>query len=639
MTVQQNPGDNLERPLFSFGEEALSITVKNSRFVNITSAKNVTSGKDPSSMNSFNVEGNVTVTGLAILNCKLISSGLLKISGSRDGIVTISNSSFGTLESSPLNAQCGPIMLAHTSFSEFDYIRIQSSDMVSIHNCNFTSGGQLKIDADNVTVSHSMFVNNTVYSKDYSAPGGALYINSQDYQDGVPGRDDADYSVSDCFFEGNSNQGGGLQQGNVGMGGGFMITGTRYSTGETLVVKNCTFLGNSAVSGGGLGTWGVANVLISGCTFQQNYASSGTGAAIYSFGLQNKLSSAYIEDSMVDDSRFGSANDANCDVLLQSCQCAGVRTSHFLNSFGTGLCIIDVSGGSCSDDNRETLSDTKLHHAFRTWGVSSSEGPPLVQSDGTGFIGETNLVNQLQSSATGYAQPTQFIGDTNVVNRIVVDVRDCVFSNHTSFPRFSADPFVGGAGLRLEFIAVAVLTRLAFMGNTANQGGGLHLKACDKTVLWDSHFSDNTASQTGGGIAVVAPGQTGAEMSTQSGFLVGGTNITNCRALQGGGIFGGPGTSITISNVTLDSNVAGTDGGAVYCNGCQSCAVKDGSVVGRNLASRSGGGCFFDTSLLLNLTGLMMHDNRLTPTLFQLLLFCCCADSDAHAASGLLYAC
>ena len=80
-------------------------------------------------------------------------------------------------------------------------------------------------------------------------------------------------------------------------------------------------------------------------------------------------------------------------------------------------------------------------------------------------------------------------------------------------------------------------------------------------------ISNNVAAHKGGAVALVDTGQ--------AGLLIGAPNMTNCTALIGGAVYGGPGTAIAVTNGSLLSgNKALTHGGAVYCDGCQSFATN-----------------------------------------------------------------
>ena len=579
-------------PLLSFGPEASSITIKDSRFMNVAAQSDSSSPTHLDSLIFFNMSDGVTVSNLTVINCTVSGQyippdkgqtyGLLTFMGSHTGPVSISNSSFDTT-SQAIAATDGSFLMANTAFDNVTTVMIMTTgaDFVSIDKCNFTNGGRLYIYSPNVTVNHSMFVNNTVLSTGYNS-GGALCIESQPF-DPKPDFSLKTYSytgiytVGDCSFVNNFNTGGDpmgsvIDQGTEGFGGALLLVGSQGDANEAFIIQNCSFHDNSAVAGAGIGTWGMANVLISSCDFQCNFASSGAGAAVYTFGLQPKLLNlVHVEYCIVTDSLFGSADTGNCDVRLESCHCASVQSSHFLNSLGTGLCIVDVVGGRCDE-----ASD--VQDAFQS----------------ISFF--------LEPRFDGY-ESDSFIGDFTLNNAISVHVTASEFASHTSFPMSAADPFVGGAGLRLESLPVSLLTNLVFRHNSARQGAALHLKACDKTVLQDSSFVNNTASHEGGSIALVDTGE--------KGLLIGGTNITNSSALSGGAVYGGPGTAMIVTNGSrLTGSTAASDGGAVYCNGCQSFALTDSAEVWENEALGSGGGCYFDACVLLNLTAILLHDNR-----------------------------
>ena len=549
--------------------------------MNIQAAASDYSVEGPNTLMLFNMSGGVRVTNLTSVNCKVLSGALLTFLGSRTGLVSVTNSDFGTTFQA-IAAMYGSLIMADTAFNNVSMVEITSPDVtyISMSRCSFFNGGQLYLSGPNVTINGSVFVNNTVKSDGYN-PGGAVYITSQRFDDAPELASssytmyfDGVYNVAQSVFVNNSNlvYGGAsvVNEGDVGVGGAVLISGSQGTASEAFLMQNCSFDSNSAVSGGGLATWGIANALIFGCNFSNNFASSGTGAAMYAYGLQPKLTFVNLEASTVNASRFGSDSTANCDVMFRSCRCAGAKSSQFWNSLGTGLCIVDVDGGQCD-------------HAYQL-----PSGYVIVDYDSYGSARND--------------ERTDFVGPLNLGNSISVDVENCTFSNHTSFPE-TADPFVGGAGLRLESVGVSVLSSLTFINNSARQGGALHLKACDTTVLGDSFFYSNTASHEGGAVALVD--------TADAGLLIAATNMTKNSALRGGAVYGGPGTAVIISNGSrLFGNNALTDGGAVYCNGCQRLTLRESAEVGNNKAMGLGGGCYLDACLLLNLTQIWLHDNQ-----------------------------
>ena len=106
------------------------------------------------------------------------------------------------------------------------------------------------------------------------------------------------------------------------------------------------------------------------------------------------------------------------------------------------------------------------------------------------------------------------------------------------------------------------------------------------STLEDSSFVKNTANHGGGSIGLVDTGE--------KGLLIGGTNITNSSALNSGAVYGSPETAMIITNGSrLAGDTAITDGGAVFCNGCQFFALTDSTELWDNEALGSGGECYF----------------------------------------------
>ena len=566
----------LYSPLLYF-EGDYSITLIDSHFSNIN-ASNWTALPQPLSM--FSNTGSVNITNMFSSNCTIMEGAQFQFNVSSPASVSISDSSFSNAFTA-LAVQHSSVSITYTTFDHVTQTSIitRLGTSVDINGCNFTNGGLLYISAPNVTIHKSEFHNNTAETDGQSPedpPGGAISITSQIWDP-----DDAEYfsgtyAISECLFVNNSAT-TGLPAGSNGAGGAIIVAGSQGTASEHFTLLNCTLIGNSAVIGGALSTWGVANVVVSGCNFQQNVATANKGAAIYAYGLELKLTSVFIETSNISQSMFSKPSESNCDVMFESCRCAGASFSRFKDSFGTGLCFVDVQDGEC---DAPSLPSGTLSFAFGSYAITNSDSLAEANTEAVSFLGDVDTL------ATG----------------IVVDVRDCTFSNHTCTSQPSLDPFLGGAGVRIESASTAVLSRLVFEDNYARQGAGLHLKAVDTTLLWDSSFSNNVAAREGGAIALVDTGE--------AGLLIGATNMTNCTALIGGAMYGGAGTAIAVTNSSmLSGNKALTQGGAVYCDRCQSFAINQSTIVSWNEAQQSGGGCYFDMGLLVSVEECFVSNN------------------------------
>ena len=576
---QYHPSDVAQFSPLLYFEGDYSITLTDSHFSNIN-ASNWTALPQPLSM--FSNTGSVNFTNIFSSNCTTVEGSLFQFNVSSPASVSISDSSFSNAFTA-VAVQHSSVSMTNITFENVTQTSIitQLGTSIDIRGCNFSNGGLLYISAPNITIHQSEFHNNTAETDGQSPenpPGGAISITSQIWDPDNADYFSGTYTISDCLFVNNSAT-TDMPAGTNGAGGAIIVVGSQGSASDHFTLLNCTLIGNSAVVGGGLSTWGVANVVVSGCNFQQNVATANKGAAIYAYGLELKLTCVFIETSNISQSTFSEPSESNCDVMFESCRCAGASFSHFKDSLGTGLCFVDVQDGEC--DASISLPSGALSFAFGSYAITSSD--PLVGSN---------------------TEAASFLGDVDsLASGIVVDVRDCSFSNHTCTSQPSLDPFLGGAGVRIESASIAVLTRLVFEDNYARQGAGLHLKAVDTTLLWDSSFSNNVAAREGGAIALVDTGE--------AGLLIGATNVTNCTALIGGAVYGGAGTAIAVTNGSvLNGNKALTHGGAVYCDGCQSFATHGSTVVSWNEAQQSGGGGYFDMGLLISMEECFVSNNR-----------------------------
>ena len=138
----------------------------------------------------------------------------------------------------------------------------------TIANCTFFSdivdqtGGGAFIESDGVNSSNTV-INSTFYENNATDSGGAFIAS---YYGKV--------TITACTFSSNTSQG-------TGNGGG---AGIYTDFGPGAVVTNCTFIGNSALYGGGTDIQDVSpnpGPIVTNCTFAGNKARSGSGGGLY----------------------------------------------------------------------------------------------------------------------------------------------------------------------------------------------------------------------------------------------------------------------------------------------------------------------------------------------------------------------
>lgn len=121
-----------------------------------------------------------------------------------------------------------------------------------------------------MTVEQGLFEDNTA-----SGNGGAVYVYSQALGNGTWAPNEL-ANFTGCTFRNNTAR-------DVN-GGAVYHQGSEGANYESLVVSNCSFVGNNASSGGALCPWSTAYVEIDQCVFEQNTAYYGRGGALYTYG-------------------------------------------------------------------------------------------------------------------------------------------------------------------------------------------------------------------------------------------------------------------------------------------------------------------------------------------------------------------
>ncbi|MBI1312273.1 hypothetical protein GC176_13370, partial [bacterium] len=178
---------------------------------------------------------------------------------------------------------------------------------------------------------------------------------------------------------------------------------------------------------------------------------------------------------------------------------------------------------------------------------------------------------------------------------------------------------VGGGALIVNSTSgtdtTAMLTGVAFGGNTADDGGGLYLDGGATATLDGVTIQSNTVTGQGGGLfnnggtvtiqnsslvddneaQVVADAAGGGIYNTNGGTLtVTSSTITNNRATDGwgGGIEHDATTLLTLTSVTLDGNTA-VAGGGLDVDVTGDVNITGGSVSGNMATADDGGGIYY----------------------------------------------
>lgn len=472
------------------------------------------------------------------------------------------------------------------------------------------TGGAIYVNVDcEVTVSGATFTNNR------SGFGGAMHVVSG-----------GKLSVSNSTFTGNSGNrhGGAVAATSKGV---LNLTGCTFknntvksddvffggavtvNTESTANIKNCTFIGNKAESsaddctGGAMYIGKSSKVTISGSTFKNNSASSANvpyGGAIYANdGTVTKISSTKFEGNT---SGRGGAIYANNGAIF-----------HIDGATFTGN-NTDVSHGGAimaykSEVNvkNSTFTENFVNSAGAWYG-----GAMAILTNSKSVL-ENNTFDGNYVITTGQDGNA---GALYIGYESDVDIIGGIIKNSYSA---SAKNMYGGA-LYMNQNAVVDITGTAFEGNHGGRGGAIYANTGTTLNIDGASFNGNyTTAEHGGAIMTYSAALnvkntnfTGNYVAAPKAFYGGAlallTNTTaaleNCvfdgnyvdnasGNSNGGAIYGGNTSTITITGTNEFKNNAGKGtgnayGGAIYINNSTVVDLAEGTAFTNNTGSAGG---------------------------------------------------
>jgi hypothetical protein len=229
--------------------------------------------------------------------------------------------------------------------------------------------------------------------------------------------------------------------GNGGNGsvGGAAFGGAIYHAGNTLVISNCIFSGNTVLGGdGGNGGTGGTGTFGPGLVGSGSAGGTASGAAVYSTNNVDPGTNIVVQSTFSDNTAQG-GNSANGGTSSSGQGVTGPRGG---DSFGGALFIAGGGVTNCTFYNDNTT------------GGKGGDGGPATASLGTGGNGGNG------GNATGAAIYNKTSADFNLVS--------CTISNCSAFGGTNgvagSGPFPGNAG-----------SKGASHGSIANGGGTFNL--------------------------------------------------------------------------------------------------------------------------------------------------------------------
>ena len=428
--------------------------------------------------------------------------------------------------------------------------------------------------------------------------GGGIEINSAAGET---------YTFTDVTLDGNTvngpapGNGGGLHitgMGNVEYNGGSVVNNIAYEGGGLwnsvgiMTISGTTITGNiangNATGGGGLFNNGGTLIVDAATTLTQNLADGidvgGRGGAIFNNvgGTLNLATGMTISDNYA--SRAGGAiednsgNTLTLDSVTLTGNSAGV-------DIGLGNTITPNPGNGGAVHLSGTTSAIILNSTV-TSNLAALEGGGLWNSTGTMTVDNT-LVDS--NDAQGAAADGGGGGIYNNGGTLIVQNATLVTNNIASGAAGS-----GGGILSTDGAVTIQGNDTKINSNQANRAGG-GIEIIDGSLTTTGIDLNN--NNAGVSPAVAAPGNGGGlHVSGTATIEINGGNVNdNIAASEGGGVWNQAGSTMTLSALNMNFNVAsGNDadhgGGAIYNNG--GTLMVSGAIIGQNIAdgvSGSGG--------------------------------------------------
>ena len=235
----------------------------------------------------------------------------------------------------------------------------------------------------------------------------------------------------------------------------------------------------------------------------------------------------------------------------------------------------DSFDGSCAD------GDCSLRDAVKSApkGARIEVPPgfyPLVLT-GSGGVGEGSIELRRRVEIAGIGETGAFIDATALgAPAFTIDPRSegdtrFTLANLTVFGAHDATLIGAAIDVRNGCLRVVAVT---VTGGIADRGGGIAVDAGARLRLVDSLVIGNEAASRGGGIW------------NEGSLVITGSAVADNRAVDGGGIWSGPGSATSLENTTVAENSSSADGGGLWLGAP---AEITATTVGGNNAATGGG--------------------------------------------------
>ena len=495
----------------------------------------------------------------------------------------------------------------YSTYTTYYGLRLQSVPMAEIIDCTFQDsyGSALGVVDSRVVLRDNNFLNNcwlcSNESCSYRGPrcyGGGVFVQ----------RSNLSITGNTTFIGNSALEGGGVRardSSNVYISGNTTFIGNSASwygggvsagSSNVDISGNTIFSGNSASGGGGVSA-GRSNVYISGnTTFIDNSASYGGGVSARYSNVDISGNTNFSGNSA--SVHGGGVSAASSNVYISG-NTIFIDNSAMLNSGGVSARYsnVDISGNTIFIDNSAMLNSGGVSARYSNVDISGNtifSGNSARYGDGGGVSADSSNVNI--SGNTTFIDNSASYGGGVSARYSNVDI-----SGNTNFSGNSAWNGEGGGVSAWYSRNVNISGNTIFSGNSASwYGGGMSARDSNVDISGNTTFSGNSASYGDGG-GVSARDSSNVNISGNTTF------IGNKAQLDGGGIYA-DGSNLNFSAIlTISSNTAQL-GGGIYSD-INTVNIDGPSVFERNVAEYYGGGIYTRRTLLILTANNMFNTN------------------------------
>ena len=355
---------------------------------------------------------------------------------------------------------------------------------------------------------------------------------------------------------------------NVTINGGGLVTlngalGVRHffvDNGVTLTLQNITLRNGDPLAGGGALEVSGGTAVLQAVELSNNYAET-VGGAIYCYDGVLTISGSLLANNSAGDNGGALYNDG-CTVTVNNSTLSGNTVSK------SGGALYNAALGNLTVSN----SLLESNQALDGGGAYTESGSTATFNTVTFKLNTAGYGGGLENNGTVTLNDSQLIQNS----------------------------VTGSGGGLWNLVGSTTLNRVTVSQNTAYEGGGINTYG-GQVQITDANLTDNTATGShGGGL------YHGGGTAFLTNVTISGNQATNAAA-NGGGIYQASDDNLTLTNVTLNNNHAGSLGGGLYHYSRY--AILTNVTIANNTAGAAGSAIYEDSPMTVANPGVVQIIN------------------------------